>query len=408
MAGGLDGELGGRRKEIQDPPDGVEKREKDDPRRPEYEGLSRATSITADMAPQRVPNKKPREVHKDEIDFAQDVAKKAVERKDQFIEKMPTLYELLGVVSDPKELEDYSYQTDLYDAVPKFTWAPVKREMGKYLPVIKREFKHQGGSFYMELTPARVDDKDHYPGEKEELIEMELVQMAFERGMPMLGGYYGVKFSLYEIRKRLKEKGHTFSIIEIKRGLYIMSGAILEVRINTGKGESLVREALFSSLGLRTWDDWKDLGRTSECFVKFNSLHVEALRNQKWRLVNESKIMLLEGPLSRWIYKRMAREWVRSEFNKPVLWRLSSIIRDSGIGETNHRKARMKIESAFNDLKKNNHIFSWSSSEELGGQKGTKILDVVYDIRPSLSFSKEMKRLNQLKRDSRNLELPPS
>jgi hypothetical protein len=317
--------------------------------------------------------------------------------------KTPTLFELLG--SEVSELKDYSYQTDLYDAVPKFTWAPVKRDIGKYLPVIKREFKHKGKDFYMELTPARFNDIDHYPGDKEELIELELVQMAFERGVPMLGGYYGVNFSLYELRKRIKEKGHTFSIVEIKKGLHIMSRSTLTVKVSTSKGETLVEESLFSSLGLRTWDDWQKLGRTSECFVRFNSLHVAALKNKTWRLFNESNVMKLSGGLSRWIYKRMAREWIRSQFTKAISWRLTSIIRDSGMGESNQRKARMRVEESLKELKINNHIFLWSSNLELGGQRGTKILDVVYEIKPSPSFVKEMKRFNQLKRDSKNLDL---
>ena len=87
-----------------------------------------------------------------------------------------------------------------------------------------------------------------------------------------------------------------------------MNGTMLEVKTNNGKGESLVRESLFSSIGLRTWDDWKSLGRTSECFVRFNSLHVEALKGDRWRLYNENTALSLGDELTMWIYKRVSRE----------------------------------------------------------------------------------------------------
>ena len=180
---------------------------------------------------------------------------------------------------------------------------------------------------------------------------------------------------------------------------------MLEVKTNNGKGESLVRESLFSSIGLRTWDDWKSLGRTSECFVRFNSLHVEALKGDRWRLYNENTALSLGDELTMWIYKRVSREWTGLKFLKTMKWRLSSIIRDSGIQDSVIGRVRKKVEIALNDLRTKNVFSSWDQTEEKGGQKGTKLIDVIYEINPSKRFEMDMKRFNQLHRDSRPLKL---
>jgi hypothetical protein len=379
-----------------------DKRSGEDRRLEENEAFARAKSITAEVAPHRVEGTKVRDSHLDDAQNARSVIKKAIERKDEFIEKMPTLFELMGTMLEPKEREEYSYQADLYDALPKFVWAPVKREHGKYLPNLERVFEHSGKEFHMEMTPARVDGKDHYPGTREELIEMELVQMACDKGLPTGIGLYGVKFSLYELRKRLQDKGHTFSIVEIKQGLYIMNGSILEVKVSTESGQSLVRESLFSSIGMRTWDDWKELGRTSECFVKFNSLHVEALKTKQFRLYNEKKAMLIDDSLTRWMFKRLSREWIRVKFLHGIRWNLTSIIRDSGIEDERLGRSKARVEKTFNDLKDQRVIFSWEIEEEIkANTKGRpKIVDIRYLVKPDIVFEKEMKRFNQLHRDS--------
>jgi len=262
----------------------------------------------------------------------------------------------------------------------------------------------------MKLTPAKLEDgddvKEYYPGAKEEFVEMVLVQMACNRGLPLLDGLYGVKFSLYELRKRLKETGHSYTIMQIKEALYIMNGSILEVRQEDGDGEVLVRESIFNAIGLRTWGEWKELGRSSECYVRFNSLHVESLKQRSYRLYNEKRAIRMVDPLHRWLFKRMSREWIRADMLKAIPWRLSSMIRDSGSTNFRIREQKLNFASALDLLVESGDIRQWKAHEELGGPRGTKILDVVFEITPSPEFVREMKRFNQLHRDSDPLKLP--
>jgi len=378
-------------------------------RRPEFDALGRSISIAAEIAPNKVPGKKVRTKDQSVAESANKTKQDAIAKKDQYLEKMPTLFELLGFMAENKELSEYSYQADLYEAIPKFTWSPAKRDSGKYLPIQKREFEHRKGTYHMRLTPAKLEEgddvKEFYPGTKEELVEMELTQMAYERGMPMMG-LYGVKFSLYELRKRLQESGHTYSIIQIKQALYIMNGVNLEVRQNSGDGEVLLREPIFSAIGLRTWGDWKELGKNSECFVRFNTLHVEAIKNNTIRLFNAEKVAKMNDPLQRWLFKRMSREWRGAQNFTEITMRLTSLVRDSGSEHAVLTRQRENFNKALDLLIESNDVQRWTVDEELGGKRGTKLIDVLYHITPSVSFVRAMKRFNQLHTNTKPLELP--
>jgi len=365
--------------------------------------LGKATSLTARVAPDRVPNKKIRSQDIEEVELRVKESKALIEKhkNDDFIDKMPTLFDLMGSMMTPKEKVELSIQTDLYESIPRFSYSPVKREMGKYLPILKRSFEHRDREFHMEITPARIGEKDYYAGAKEELIEMELVQMSSEKGMPTGMGLYGVKFSLYELRKRLKVKGHTYSILQIKEGLHIMSRSTLILKADFENGDSVVEESMFASIGMRTWSDWKELGRTSECFVKFNSLHVKAMKANQYQLYNEKKAMEISESLTRWMYKYVFRNWVRAKFLYQLEWSLSSIIRDSGISGLNLSRARTKVEKAFDDLAKMGIFIKWELLREhkVSTKGRSKTSDVVYGIQHGIVLQNEMKRLNQLKRD---------
>jgi len=323
-------------------------------------------------------------------------------------ENIPTLFEMLGGI-ETKGIDKLSYQADVYEAIPRFVWKTQTREYGKYLPILKRDFQHKGVDYQLELIPARIGDKEYYPGAKEELIEMELVKMAFEKGVPTFNGTYGIKFSLYEIRQRLSFKGHSYNIPKIKEALHIMSRCTLKVNLLSKGTKAFLEEPMISGLGMRTWDDWKELGKSSECFLKFNSLHVESLRRKTWRLYDLDKALSLTKSLPRWIYKRICRDWIRAKFNYEIKWKLSSIVRDYGMEYSSIRKARQSVEEALQELTKNRIFMNWEVfDEEKSGVRGTKISDVTYILKADISFISSMKRFNQLSNEAEPLMIPES
>src|SRR5262245_5365316 len=89
----------------------------------------------------------------------------------------------------PENDDKYSNTIDLYDAVPKYF--PIKhmagrRESGKYLPILEREFEHRGESYKWKIRPARIQYKDgeegeYYPSSREHIRDAALREIAGHR-----------------------------------------------------------------------------------------------------------------------------------------------------------------------------------------------------------------------------------
>jgi hypothetical protein len=114
--------------------------------------------------------------------------------------------------------ERYSNTIELFDAVPKYfsnhKIMASLREGGKYLPVLKRDFEHKGDTYILHIRPARLlypngAEMEHYPSPREELVEEALRKIASDRvkGVYLDDGA-GVQFTLYGLKKELKERGH--------------------------------------------------------------------------------------------------------------------------------------------------------------------------------------------------------
>src|SRR5213075_891251 len=134
--------------------------------------------------------------------------------------------------------DQYSNTIELYDFIPKFFWGKVERENGKYLPTLKREFECRGVRYKVSIAPARLEDKDHYPGRREELVEAALRKLTCEGNGIFLDDQAGVLFSLNELQQELKAMGHTYSLDQIKDALFICLGTKLTV--STDDGESVI------------------------------------------------------------------------------------------------------------------------------------------------------------------------
>ena len=123
--------------------------------------------------------------------------------------------------------EKFSNTIEFYDAIPKYFSNPrlmeSMRKDGIYLPRLERDFQHRGETYKVTIRPARLAgrdgmDKEYYPGPREELVEEALRKLACER----LNGVYlddqaGVQFTIYELHKELRSRGHGFRPDESRR-----------------------------------------------------------------------------------------------------------------------------------------------------------------------------------------------
>src|SRR6266566_2314125 len=149
--------------------------------------------------------------------------------------KKPAQLSLFQTFLAPDD-DKYSNTIELYDAIPKYY--PIKhmaplRIGDTFLRVLTREFEHRGETFKLTLRPARIVYKDgreqeFFPSFREEIVEEALRKIACDslNGV-FLNEQAGVQFTLYELQKELKARGHALNLQELVEALKIcnLSGA---------------------------------------------------------------------------------------------------------------------------------------------------------------------------------------
>ena len=143
--------------------------------------------------------------------------------------------------------ESYSNTIELYDAIPKYIAHP-KVNGAK----LERDFVHRGTAYTIQIWPAHFEARDRsekkcYPSYREELVEEALRKLACDR----LNGIYlddgaGVRFTLYEVKKELRSRGHDINLQSLIESLNICNRVVLTVCHADGK--VMLQSAIFPVL----------------------------------------------------------------------------------------------------------------------------------------------------------------
>ena len=299
----------------------------------------------------------------------------------------------------PKPEKRYSNTIELYDAVPKYFWGRIsakERIGGRYLNILKREFEFRNKSFTVKITPARLMDKrgferDFYPGKREELVEDALRKMACDGKGLLLDDQVAVVFSLHQLQKELKNMGHTYSIKQIKDAILVCQKSNLS--LESDDGNTIVSFQIFETVGLRTLKDWKEKGNKTKCFVRFNTLVTQSIKNCTFRQLNYKECMTYKKNLARWLHKRMSHLYIQAGWNNSYSIMLTTIIRDSGIKRYTKLKDNLcEVRKCFDEMIKKNVL---SGVKEEKRYSGRKIIDVKFTLKPGYSFIRDMVRANK-------------
>src|SRR4029450_4507 len=161
--------------------------------------------------------------------------------------------------------ERYSNTIDLYDAIPKyFPKKRLKKERveGMFLPMLKREFEFKGERFVVKITPAKLETRegegDFYPSHREELVEEAIRKIASTRlnGI-FLNNIAGVQFTLYELKKELKERGHDIDLRELIDSLKICN--LTNISVQKDDGKAVMQSAIFPTLLIASKEEWASI-----------------------------------------------------------------------------------------------------------------------------------------------------
>jgi hypothetical protein len=300
----------------------------------------------------------------------------------------------------PEDQDKYSNTIELYDAIPKYY--PVKhmgahRIQGTYLPILTRTFEHKTEKFKLEIRPARLSYKDgtereYYPTHREELVEDALRRIACDR----LNGIFlddraGVQFTLYELKKELKARGHSLNLPDIIEALRICNAASLTVQNKAGT--AIVQSPIFPVLLIASKQEWLMSPKSARCYVQFNPLVTASINHISYRQYDYLTYMSYKHRLSRWLHKRLSHNYTQASLTALYKIRMSTILRDSGSycnprGNSNAREIR----KALQELVQGDILMNYKEEVVRGPQN--KILDVLYTLYPSINFTYEVKRAN--------------
>jgi hypothetical protein len=185
--------------------------------------------------------------------------------------------------SDPrnKDQDAYSNTAELYDAVPKYFSSKKRmaeqRRDGQFFSSLKHDFRHKDRHYLVKITPARIEEKDgtereYYPTWREELVEEALKKLACDHlNGVYLNGVAGVQFTLYELRKELKSRGHDIHLHDLIKSLLICRRTNITITSKQDDGsEVFMDSSIFPTLVITKRREWEKNPKGTRCYVQFN------------------------------------------------------------------------------------------------------------------------------------------
>ncbi|QPK61415.1 replication protein (plasmid) [Methylomonas sp. LL1] len=297
---------------------------------------------------------------------------------------------------------------DLWDSVPRFSITRKRQEEMRLpsgaLPICTIDFKYRGNEFKILIRPARLKDpitgeeKEHYPGAREELVEHALRKIAVDDGFYDVDGFRsGCRFTLHRLRTHLADQGHTLRYDELTEALDILSLSNIDIQGETDDAEVCYTRMNYLSLLARVSkkDHSVNNSQDSKWLIQFHPLITNSISNLTYRQFNYRRLMKCRTQLSRWLISQLVLKYTQASLTNNFIMRYSTIKRDSALleGYKRERDAIATLDASWDELKSLGVLTSYTKAEERG--KRAKIVDVVYTIFPSPQFTAEQKASNR-------------
>lgn len=314
-----------------------------------------------------------------------------VKKLEEFAHTRPNqldFFELLGI-----ENKSYSRTIELYDFIPKYFWGKAERINGEFLRSIERDFECRGKKYRVRINPARIQSKDgitrdHYPGQREEVVEDALRKLAVEGRGKFLDDSAGVVFTLYELQQELKRTGHSYSYDQIKETLFICAGS--HIQLFSEDGSAVLLSNIFETLGLATLEDWKTKGSDAKCFVRFNALVTRAIQQFDIRRFNYEKAWAYKSVIARQLHKRLSHHYTQASGNNNYSIKLTTLIRDFGLTRyTELTKNLRDVKRALEEMKEKDVLDKYQIEPIVDAKRHNKLEDATITLWTTYEFDME-------------------
>lgn len=313
---------------------------------------------------------------------------------------------------------------DFWDSVPRYSVS--RQQMDKivkakgHLPLFETTFQYHKTPVTVQIQPVQVKSEKidkktgakietinhYYPSANEELIEDALRKMATEQSTGQdkehNNGFFdadnkcfGVTFTLHQLRKELRKRGHTRSYQQITLSLDILANS--RIRIEGDISLELSGKKFIGFFTELTTVSRKQMEAdpNMKCRVVFNPWINSAIRELHYRQFNYGLMMSHKAQLTRWLHKQLALKYTFASLAHPFKIYYSTIKRDSGLltGYGRERKAVEAVDDAFQELQDSGLLQSFKK-EVVSGPRG-RIEDVIYVLTPTMAFTSAMKAANK-------------
>jgi hypothetical protein len=327
---------------------------------------------------------------------AQKVANQVKKLEDY--EQVKPLEMSIFEMSAPED-NKYSNSVELYDFIPKYFWGKVERINDEFLRPLVREFECRGTKYKVRIVPARIVDedgqeRDYYPGQREELVEDALRKLVSSGQGIFLDDQASVIFTLYQLRQELQRIGHGYKLSEIRSALSVCVNTAIEVK--SEDGTTVLISHIFETVGLQTTENWKGAGKKTKAFVRFNPLVTRSIKSRSFRQLNYETSMAFRSVIARQLHKRMSHHYTQASLANTYDIMLSTIIRDFGLTAYARIKDNLReVEKALEEMKSKNVILGFRVQKVIDIKRSNKLIDAKFTIGPHPIFASEMVRANK-------------
>lgn len=307
----------------------------------------------------------------------------------------------------PDQRDNYSNTIELWDGIPKYHVSRLQMKQLRtpegHLPTITREFRHGDRRFKIEIRPARikVDDQttlEYYPSAREELVEDALRKIAAEQSHGFLDrSESGVVFSLDQLRRELSDRGHPMPYPQVVEALDIMASC--SIKVTSLDDASDYQSPVLTSLTRVTRKQYLE-NPSRKCVAMFSPLVTQSITQVTYRQYDYHTMMQHRFQISRYIHKRLAHNYINAAYTHPYAMLYSSLKRDSGLLQeySRERDAIAKVNEALDELKTNGVLSYYTKEVRTEGPRRT-IVDVKYELIPSMEFVSGIKAANKRQTD---------
>ena len=298
-----------------------------------------------------------------------------------------------------QEKDNFSNAIELWDAVPKYHISRRRqnelRTKEGFLPVAVHDFVYRGRSFTVQIRPALLivngKNRAFYPSLKEEIIEDALRKLACVKGRAYLNPKRGgVAFTVHELRKELKKRGHAYSYYEVVESLNILAAANIHFFSLDGQIEHTTSP--ISDL-TRVNKEGVANNPNAKWYADFPALVTESIKAIKYRQYNYALMMSHSHQLTRYLHKRLAYNYTQASLLHPYKITMTAIDRDSGLLQSYEtRIKRLKIDKSLNELVAAKILMSYDKEETRGTRNA--LIDIKYIPVPHPNFITDIKQAN--------------